>query len=328
MSIHEHDGLMLDVADHVKTKAAFKTCRLTPTAFVINEHSDVYDEKPLIYAKIVPSANTILILDTGCGGATKDTKIEIKSLREYIETVPLRANGDKPLNQGGTMRYIVVLSHCHYDHILGVEQFAKDSPILASGHSPSFLSEENLPFNSLCKSLGIDVPHYKPVLVQHLHTLQSSYLEGSQTADAKSTSLGIIVLHTPGHTPDELALWDETEEVLYVGDTLYEYAHIIFPTEGSITEWLRTVDDLIQLVTPFPNARISCGHVTAGRPALDVLTGARRFMADVLARREPVRNRFEKRGEMCVEYVQEGMRFSLVCPERLVEEARERTTSA
>ena len=73
---------------------------------------------------------------------------------------------------------------------------------------------------------------------------------------------------------------------------------------------------------PFPEARISCGHVTAGRPALEVLNASKEFMRDVLEGREKVRARFEKRGEVCVEYVQKGGVYSLACPERLVEEAR------
>ena len=73
-------------------------------------------------------------------------------------------------------------------------------------------------------------------------------------SDTAAVPLGVVVLHTPGHTPDELALWDESETMLYVGDTLYEWAHIIFPSEGSIVQWLQTVDGLIALVTPFPGA--------------------------------------------------------------------------
>ena len=102
-------------------QSAFKASKLNSTTFLIIEHSDSYDEHPYIYAKLIPQANTILILDTGCGGRTDDPKIELTSLREFIETVEVDAryeNGDSgPLNEGGKMGYVVVLSHCHYDHI-------------------------------------------------------------------------------------------------------------------------------------------------------------------------------------------------------------------
>lgn len=134
----------------------------------------------------------------------------------------------------------------------------------------------------------------------------------------------VIALHTPGHTPDELAVWDEDERVLYVGDTLYEWANIIFPNEGSIVDWMHSVDMLIDLVGKETPATICAGHVTAGRPARDVLTSARAFMKDVISGKEGVKRKFEKRGEICVQYIKEGMRYSLVCPERLVVEAKER----
>jgi hypothetical protein len=96
---------------------AFTAQRLTRTTFLIIEWDDVFNEHPFIYAKVVPSANTILILDTGCGGATHNPNIGLTSLREFIETVGISDNNGKPLNEGGRMKYIVVESHCHYDHI-------------------------------------------------------------------------------------------------------------------------------------------------------------------------------------------------------------------
>ncbi|PSR79047.1 hypothetical protein PHLCEN_2v7234 [Hermanssonia centrifuga] len=242
-------------------KAAFKATRLTPTVFLVNEHSDIYDERPFIYVKTISSANTLLILDTGCGGATDKPDIKITSLREFLETCDVEDNEGKPLNVGGKMQYVIVLT-----------------------------------------DYSTPTPNY-------------------------STSLGVVVHHTPGHTPDELALWDESERMLYVGDTVYEWEHIIFPKEGSIVQWLQSMDALIELVGT-SEANICCGHVTAGRPAKDVLTAAKAFVMDVLSEKESVRSRFEKRGEVSVEYVQAGSRFSLICPERLVVVARQKVLAA
>lgn len=100
-----------------KQLPAFTARRLTQTTFLIVEWDDIFNEHPFIYAKIVPSTNTILIMDTGCGGATHNPEIGLKSLREFIETVNVPDNNGKPLNEGGKMKYIVVESHCHYDHI-------------------------------------------------------------------------------------------------------------------------------------------------------------------------------------------------------------------
>lgn len=297
-------------------KPAFKASRLTFSTFVIKEYADIYDEHPQIYAKICSEIATIVIIDTGCGGATDDEDIDLKSLRVFLETVPVRDNDGKPLNAGGKMKYVVVLSHCHYDHILGVEEFAKDSQILASDHAPSFLDPDNLPTHTLCKYMDVPVPLYTPILVPHMHLIRMDQKE------EKNPWTGLKVIHTPGHTPDEIAIWDEGERMLYVGDTLYEWAPIIFPNEGSIVTWLDSVDGLLKLLGT-EDAKVSSGHVTAGQPAQRVITGAKSFMMDVLEGREKIRQRTEKRGEAFVQYIQKGHRFSLACPERLVHEAQQ-----
>ncbi|KAJ7227134.1 Metallo-hydrolase/oxidoreductase [Mycena pura] len=300
----------------VTPRAAFRTKRLTSSTFLISEYNDVYEEHPQIFVKRVPSARTILVIDTGCGGATVDPQIEITSLRRYIEEVPLDYNGGTPLNEGHCMEYVVVATHCHYDHILGLEQF-NDSRIIVSSHSPSFISPANLPAHSLCESLGIKTPCYIPTLVPHRYAIHSSTL----------VPLGVSVLHTPGHTPDELAVYDASEKMLYVGDTLYEEEAIIFPSEGSIIEWMHSVEHLLAFVrqenqTGELEVRINCGHRTACRPAFEVLEATKKFMQDVIAGKEPIRKRVCRRGAENVLYVQEGGRFALLCPERLVLEAQ------
>ena len=97
--------------------SAFTARRLTASTFLIVEGDDAYYEHPFIYVKIVPTARTILLLDTGCGGKTREPDVELTNLREFIERAPVEDNGAKPLNPGGAMRYVVVLSHCHFDHI-------------------------------------------------------------------------------------------------------------------------------------------------------------------------------------------------------------------
>jgi glyoxylase-like metal-dependent hydrolase (beta-lactamase superfamily II) len=97
--------------------AAFHASRLTRSTFLIKEYDDIYSEQPHIYAKIIPAANTILIIDTGCGGASNNAQVKIKSLRQFIESFKIEDNQGLPLNNGGAMDYVVVLTHCHYDHI-------------------------------------------------------------------------------------------------------------------------------------------------------------------------------------------------------------------
>jgi glyoxylase-like metal-dependent hydrolase (beta-lactamase superfamily II) len=160
--------------------------------------------------------------------------------------------------------------------------------------------------------MGIITPSYKPILVPHLYSVPES---------------GMLILHTPGHTPDELAIYDPAEKMLYVGDSLYEYEDIIISKEGSILEWLSSMDELILLVKAEnqdnggPQRRevlINAGHRTAKQPALDVLEAGKSFVVDVMKGKEVTWKRLVIRGEENVYYRQESGRFSLRCPERLV----------
>ncbi|KAH8107565.1 Metallo-hydrolase/oxidoreductase [Phellopilus nigrolimitatus] len=301
-----------------KKTAAFTAARLTSTVFKIVEYDDIYEEHPYIYAKLLPSV--LLLIDSGCGGASNDPNVDVTSLREFVETWPVEDNDDAPLNEHGKRKYVVVCTHCHYDHILALEQFATDSLILASSHSPSFLSPTNLPKNTQCKRLGIPVPRYTPELVAH-ETLIS--FEGAST--------GLRVLHTPGHTPDELALWDAGERMLYVGDTVYEWEPVLFPPEGDLVVWFASMDYLVDFVRAANReredtgrfVRINAGHDTSMGDALDVLLAGRAFVMDVLTGKERVKRRSEVDGVRLVYYAQRDGRFSLRLPEELVWDARD-----
>lgn len=171
------------------------------------------------------------------------------------------------------------------------------------------------------------MPDYTPILVYNNYPIKSP-------APA-SQPLGVRIFHTPGHTPDEIALFDDNENMLYVGDTLYEWEPIIFPPAGSIITWFASMRHLVALVreqNEILAARggsggqsevlVNAGHVTALRPALEVLLATVEFMRDVVDGREELKERFMKRGVVNVKYEQDGGRFSLICPERLITDAR------
>lgn len=104
-----------DCSTPQKRVAAFTATRLTPTIFKIVEYDDIYSEHPFIYAKVLDKI--VVLVDTGCGGATDNSEINVTSLREFIETWPIADNGNKPLNMNGARKYIIICTHCHYDHI-------------------------------------------------------------------------------------------------------------------------------------------------------------------------------------------------------------------
>ena len=313
----------------IQMKAYFSCSRLNSSTFLIVE-SDQFGEYPFIYVKLCDDPPLVVLSDTGCGGGT-DREKHSTNLKDFIETYPIPENGGKPLNprdsDGKPLRtYSIICSHCHYDHILGLAHFpASSSHIVASSFDKAFI-EDNLPEHSLCQSLGISVPDYK--VSQWAEEYEKVY---------SGPHLNIQILHTPGHTPDELAYYDKDERHLFVGDTLYERVAkdgsyeqpIMFPKEGNLMHYMQSLEKLITFVNE-KNAeadkarvKIGCGHITSSVDGSEILLAVKQLFLDIFAGRVPIVQSEERRGEEYVLYrAEEEPRFSVNGPKRLVLDAR------
>lgn len=72
--------------------------------------------------------------------------------------------------------------------------------------------------------------------------------DGQKVTDRNGLDLHLTIYHTPGHTPDQLAIWDTDERYLFVGDTVYEDAPIYFLNGGSLFDYSDTLTKLRALV--------------------------------------------------------------------------------
>ena len=71
------------ISDHqAPPTTCFSCTRLNRSTFKIVE-DDKYHEYPFIYVKI--TEHVLVLIDTGCGGATDDKKVELTSLRRDVE---------------------------------------------------------------------------------------------------------------------------------------------------------------------------------------------------------------------------------------------------
>ena len=314
-----------------KTKLQLSTCfncnKLSTSTFLITEN-DVYGERPFIYVKVYSDPPLLVLSDTGCGGRTGD----YNTLRNFLETFPAEANGHVPLNPRGdngipSLHYLIICTHCHYDHILGIPEFLDISPtILASSLGRSFI-EQNLAKHSLCHYIHVPTPEY----------LVSYWAYDMETIMYEERSLQLEILQTPGHTPDELAWYDSKERHIYVGDSFYERASkdksytqaIVFPKEGNLIDYMRTLKKLLCFVRGKNaerndiNVRLSCGHITASVDALEILVAVQEYFYNVLGGAIPVLKSIEIRGETHDLFQEAGNpRFSMIGPRRLVLDAR------
>ena len=304
------------------THRPYFTCsRLNSTTFVIHE-DDEYKEHPFIYVKLYDEVPLIVLSDTGCGGGSHQPYSN--NLKDFIENAPIPSNDGKPLNPKPAKKYAIFCTHCHYDHILGLKHFpTSTSTIIASSNDKDFV-QRNLAEHSLCKSIGVNVPKYKIAY----------WAKDYEWYDDAGGDVKLQIIHTPGHTPDELAIYDPEERFLFVGDSFYERVAadksyeqaILFPKEGSLVDYMKSLDKLIEFVEdknaePGQTAiRIGCGHITSAADGLEILNAVKGFFVDILDGKVPVVASEFKRGEEYEVYMplRGAQRFSMSAPKRLV----------
>jgi glyoxylase-like metal-dependent hydrolase (beta-lactamase superfamily II) len=281
--------------------------------------------------------------DTGVGTSTRNRTP--KSQEWNIKTII-----DHHLNPNNSIPYLIILSHCHYDHILGLNHLLHPThdaktpqhnpTILSSSHSRSFTTpRHNLKKHSLCNALNLPCPLYSTSIWANHH----QHITYTHPSSGNTMTLPLLTLHTPGHTPDSLSWYDAEERVLYTGDSFYEQesddsraapwgrekaSPILFPKEGDVVEWWRSVGEMVRFVGE-RNAEgvgrrvvLAAGHVTAGRDAMDCLLGVRGFVAKVLRDEVGFEELPLKRGERFGLWSEHGSAFSLGAPFRVIEEAR------
>lgn len=288
--------------------------------------------------------------------------MSITHLRDYLETVPIASNDNQPLNpQSNRRNYLIICTHCHYDHIGGIAQFTPKKghkgsvPIIVASASGQSFIEGDLPEHSLCRHNRIPTPRYTvQYWAKDFERLQCSFPRPTSGQHAAkdlyrrqydTVDLGITVINTPGHTPDELAWYDNTQRHLYVGDSFYERSTddmpIIFPKEGDWTDYMASMRKLLDFVRQeneqvtvtedsddwivVPNRiKVGCGHATTSVDGEQILVDVIELFSNIIHGKTPVRRSEEIRGEIHDFWQADGddARFSVRGPRRLCEEIR------
>ncbi|KAH8893616.1 Metallo-hydrolase/oxidoreductase [Thozetella sp. PMI_491] len=308
------------------TSTCFTCTRLNASTFLIIEDDKWYEE-PYIYVKVY--ASFLVLIDTGCGGAAKNVAAELTSLREYIETFPVPDNNNQPLNPGSKQPYVVVCTHCHFDHIGATEQFNDDkSTIWAGSYDKSFLDKGRLSTTSLCRFMDMKTPEYT---ISH-------WADDGQKMTLDGKDLNLVIYHTPGHTPDQIAIWDSEERVIFVGDTMYERVPIVFPVEGNIRLYSETLEKLKTYVrgwnaTTYTNGdsgaaekmtrvKMACGHSTCAADAEELIDDVDSMLYRVMENLVPENDWGEWRGEPLIQYKREDGKINFAGPRGRFEEFR------
>lgn len=158
-----------------------------------------------------------------------------------------RSETDAVLSQGGYLLKYILLTHGHFDHILGAYELRKkyDAKLAIHAEDAPCLSDAHL---SLAQENGLaelQIPLSPDILLRDGDTL---FLGENE----------IRVIHTPGHTRGGVCYVVEGERTVFTGDTLF--CMTVGRTDfdgGSIRELAASIKKLLELQGDY---RILPGH--------------------------------------------------------------------
>ncbi|HQY74975.1 MAG TPA: MBL fold metallo-hydrolase [Aestuariivirga sp.] len=175
---------------------------------------------------LIEGQDTALLFDTGPG------------VRDISQVV--RALTDFPL--------ITLPSHLHFDHTGNLQRFQNialaDLPVLRSCMRDGLLHASDDLFRGFLEGMV-----WKPVKI-------SQWLPSGSRIDLGGRQLE--VLHTPGHSPDSISLFDREANILFAADFVYPgplYAQV---PGADLADYLTTSVALLTQIDD--QTKIFCGH--------------------------------------------------------------------
>jgi glyoxylase-like metal-dependent hydrolase (beta-lactamase superfamily II) len=144
---------------------------------------------PTAYDSSVYLVNGKVLIDAGI-----NSDLIIKQLERYIKLSDLR---------------LIILTHCHYDHIAAAAEISKKSEAEVGVHKAD-LEGINDEYLSVSVLFGESAPAVKPTII---------YEEGDKIDIGNGEYLEVI--HTPGHSRGSICLYEPVSKSLFSGDTVF-----------------------------------------------------------------------------------------------------------
>jgi len=148
------------------------------------------------------------------------------------------------MEKRGLKAGLVVLTHCHFDHISAVGEILAKFPV------PVVLHQDDVGFAFSALNA---MPPYR--MTARPATLVTDKKDGDTLTCGGLTAK---IIHTPGHTPGGLCLYFVADKLLVAGDTLFEGS--VGRTDlpgGSMDELTASLQKLKALPD---DTRVICGH--------------------------------------------------------------------
>lgn len=140
----------------------------------------------------------------------------------------------------------VLLTHGHFDHIMGIDEFRKVFPVPVYAHE-----KEKETLND--PSLNLSIHYTDGYTFQH-----AEYVKDEQILELAGFTFRVI--HTPGHTPGGVCYYEGKEKVLFSGDTLFQNSvgRTDFPN-SSMSDLVRSVREKLMCLPD--EVKVYPGHM-------------------------------------------------------------------
>lgn len=165
------------------------------------------------------------------------------------------------IRDNGLHLQAILLTHGHFDHIMGLDGFLKEFPV------PVYAQEEE-------EVLLKDASYNASVSYGPSYTFSgAAYVKDGQ--ELELAGMKIRVIHTPGHTIGGCCYYIEKEHALFSGDTLFHdsVGRTDFPT-GSQSQLVRSIREKLMelpedtIVYPGHMSETTIGHEKKYNPFL------------------------------------------------------------
>jgi glyoxylase-like metal-dependent hydrolase (beta-lactamase superfamily II) len=137
-------------------------------------------------------------------------------------------------------------THCHFDHIMGVEFVRNEFTIPLCAHSDDAFWIGNAVEQA--KRFGFNMNPVQPI---------NEFLVENETIKFGNTEL--VVIHVPGHSPGHVVFYNKEAEVLIAGDVLFYGSIGRTDLPGGNYEQLITNIKTKLFVLP-DSTKVYCGH--------------------------------------------------------------------
>lgn len=219
---------------------------IDPMTFAISE----YGHWEKVHSYLVIGDEYAALIDSGIGIGN------IKSVVDQLTSLPIK----------------VLTTHVHWDHIGGHGQF---NEIYVHELENDWLENgiPGLPIEVIRRDVGRDIT--KPLPVDFRIEAYEPY-RGKPTAvlkDNQTINLGnrtLTFLHTPGHSPGHLCIYEEERGYLYTGDLIYK---------GTLFAFYPTTDPLLFIKSVEKISRID--HITRILPGHNELDLSKDFIIEL-----------------------------------------------